>query len=183
MDFSWVKQLADNSNRVEQERREKKRRDTEQERQLALATSPFIDKLYLVLSTCVEEFNKHMNFSPGKVAVTRVQKRVKRTVNESDPELSYSEESTFFAFSRKDWTYGIRGCAGHVEFIEMPTTGGPLTVRLDEIGATPSRKLVGYLDEEAQQIGWKQDDRVVDGQGIMSICKDYFREFIERTDQ
>jgi hypothetical protein len=181
MDFSWVKDLAEQANKVEEDRRAQKRCETEREKQLAVSTAPFIEKLHLVVSTCAEEFNKYVHYNGGKVLTTRVQKRVKRTINEKDAELSYPEEATYFAITRKDWTYGIRGCAGQVEFIELPSGGEPLSVRLDEVGATPSRKLVAYVDETSQKIGWKQDDKVVDGQEIMSICRDYFRELIERT--
>lgn len=181
VDFSWVKDLAEQANQVETQRREQFRRENERARQLALATAPFVEKLHLVISTCADEFNKYIQSAKGKVAASRVQKRVKRTVNEHDAELAYQEESSFFAFSRKDWVFGIRGCAGVVEFIEMPTSGEPLSVRLDEVGATPSHKLEAYVDEATNQIGWKQGATVVDGQAIMSVCRSYFKDFIERT--
>jgi hypothetical protein len=180
VDFSWVKDLADEANKVESERRQKQRRDTECEKQVAMATAPFVEKLHLVISTCAEEFNKYIDNQRGKVLATRVQKRVKRTVNEKDAELSYPEEATYFSFTRKDWTFGIRGCAGHVEFIELPTSE-PLSVRIDEVGSSAARTLDAYLDESTQQIGWKEDGHVMDGQAIMSLCREYFKEFIERT--
>jgi hypothetical protein len=181
MDFSWVKDLADEANRVEKDRRDKQRRECERDKQLALATAPFVEKLHLVVSTCAEEFNKYVNYSRGKVLASRIQKRIRRTVNENDQELSYPEEATFFTFNRKDWTFGVRGCAGLVEFIEIPTTGESMSARLDELGATPSRKLEAYLDEATQRVGWKESGKVVDGQEIMTICKNYFKDFIEKT--
>lgn len=182
MDFTWVKELADQANKQEHERREKERRDAQMAKQMALATAPFVEKLHQVMSTCSEEFNKHIQYQELKVLATRVQKAVKRTLHPEDPELTYAEESTSFTFSRKDWTYGIRGCKGEVEFIEVPNSGG-LGVRLDDVGATPSRKLVAQVDEASQKIVWKQDGQVMDGQAIVSICKDYFREFIDKTNQ
>ncbi|SRR5579875_308196 len=183
MDFSWVKDLAEQSNQKELARRERLRRQSERDKQVALATAPFVEKLHLVVSACAEEFNKFIQFPELRVTAGRVQKRLQRTVNENDPELAYPEEATSFGFSRCDWTYGIRGCRGEVEFIEVPTSGGALSVRLDEVGATPSRKFVAHLDEDGQQIVWKQDGQVMDGQAIMTICRDYFREFIERTNK
>ncbi len=181
MDFSWVKELADQANLVEQQRKEHQHHQMEVEKQLSLATAPFIDKLHMVISACAEEFNKYIQSDGGKVTATRIQKRVKRWALEKDPDLTYAEESTFFTFSRKDWVFGIRGCGGIVEFIELATTGEPMSVRMDEVCTSPVRKLEAYLDPGTQQVGWQENGQVVDGAAIMTVCREFFRQFIERT--
>jgi hypothetical protein len=183
LDLSWVKALAEQSNRQQEERAAEERRQKEEDRQIALATIPFIEKLHLLLTTCAEEFNKYVQYSNLRVVTTRVQKRTRRTVNAEDSELTYSEEMCSFTFSRADWTYGVRGCKGVVEFLELPTSSGAggLGFRFDEAGATPSHKLVAIVDKPTQQILWMHNERIMDGEAIISLCKEYFKSFIERT--
>jgi hypothetical protein len=179
VDFSWVKELAEQANDREAARQERDRRDKEEQRQLAVATAPFVEKLHLLIATCAEEFNKYTRYQNLRISATRILKRNKGVINAEDPELMYNEESTSFCFTRKDWTYGIRGSKGLVEFLELPSTG--VGLNLDDVGATPSRKLEASLDNASQQIIWKYQGQVMDGQSIVALCKEYVKEFIERT--
>lgn len=183
MDFSWVKELAEQSNVLEEGRRAKDRAEKEDQRTVALATAPFVEKLYHLFNTCGDEFNKFVNYNQLRVTTTRVQKKVKGTINPEDPELSYPEEVAYFIFSRGDWTYGVRGGRGAVEFIEFPNAGGGpnLSLRLDETAVAPSRKLIATIDSATGQIVWSSEEGPVDGPAIVSICRDYFRDFIEKT--
>lgn len=183
MDFSWVKELADAANQGEEAKKIRARREKEDRKVLAYATGPFVEKLYLVILTASDEFNKYVNYSHLKVEVTRVQKRIKSTAYADEPELAYPEESSYFTFSRNQWTYGIRGINGLVEFVEFPTAGGSLGFRLDEVNVNPSRKLTAELDPSKQQIIWRYRDDILDGRGIGNLCKEYFREFIERSNE
>ena len=183
MDFSWVKDLAEQANVQESERRRIQRLERLKERQLSLATGPFVEKLYLLINACAEEFNKYIAFNHLKVTTTRVVKRTKGTLYPDDPELTYPEETAYFTFSRKDWTYGMRGSDGSIEFIEISITDGKsgLGARFDEVGATPSRKLVASIDDANDQVVWQLDGQNLGGQQIVNICTLYFREFIEKS--
>lgn len=178
MDFSWVKELADRSNQLEGERLARERAEKEEQRQLQLATGPFVEKLHLLIATCGEEFNKFVHYQQLRVVTNRIQKRIKGTINPEDPELSYADEVTSFTFTRGDWTFGVRGARGAVEFVEFPGGG---SFNLDETAVAPSRKMSAVLDSDSGVISWCLDGDTLDGQMIVSICKDYFREFIEKT--
>ena len=54
MDFSWVRQLAEESNQHELNKQELERRKKEDELMTALATVPFVDKLFMLLQACCE---------------------------------------------------------------------------------------------------------------------------------
>lgn len=183
MDLSWVRALAEQSNIKEEERAAEEIRQQEEERQVALSTAPFVEKLHLLIATCADEFNKYIQYQGLRVTTTRVQKRNKRTVNAENPALTYDEEIASFTFGRGDWTFGVRGVKGEVEFLELPSKlgGGGLDFRFDEAGASPSHKLVAKLDKPTQQILWMHNERIMDGESIISLCREYFMTFIQRT--
>ncbi len=183
MDLSWVRALAEQSNVKQEERAAEQVRQKEEERQVALSTAPFVEKLHLLIATCAEEFNKYIQYQGLRVATTRVQKRVKRTCNAENPALTYDEEISSFTFARGDWTFGVRGVNGAVEFLELPSKmgGGGLEFRFEEAGTTPSHKLVAVLDKPTQQILWMYNERIMDGEAIISLCREYFMVFIQRT--
>lgn len=181
MDFSWVKQLADQANQAELARQEKERREREDKRQSALATVPFVEKIYLLINTCTEEFNKHCMFPNLRVVTSRLYKRQKTSeVPGSEP-----DEVAYFTFSRRGYMYGIRGVNGSVEFVEFPVTdgSGSLTIKLDELGIEPSRRFVADMDRETRKVTWKMGASVLDGPLIISLCQQYFSEFIGRTNE
>ncbi len=181
MDFSWVKQLADQANQAELARQERDRRDREDKRLVALATVPFVEKLYLLINTCTDEFNKHCMFPNLRVMTSRLYKRQKTSdLPESEP-----EEVAYFTFSRRGYMYGIRGVNGVVDFVEFPVTdgSGSLTLRLDELGVEPSRKFIAEMEREGRKVTWKMDGCVLDGPMIISVCQHYFSEFIGRTNE
>ena len=184
MDFSWVKQLAEQSNMTAELKFQKERADKTQQRQLALATTPFVEKLHRVLETCAEEFNKYIQYQHLRCYAGKLQKRAQGVANANDAQLTYQEESASFQLTRGDWIYGVRGTDGVVEFLELPTTAGStFSIRLEETGVTPSRKLIASLEKETEQIVWLRDGQIMDGQAIVALCRDYFREFIERSNE
>ena len=93
------------------------------------------------------------------------------------------KESGSFSFSRGNWTYAIRGSNGVVEFIEIASAGNTSAFgyKLDEININPSRRFIAHLDKRSNQVVWTCDDQVLDGSSIVLMCKDFFKEFIERT--
>lgn len=183
VDLSWVRALAEQSNVKEEERAAEQVRQKEEERQVAISTTPFVEKLHLLIATCAEEFNKYIQYHSLRVITTRVQKRSKRTVNPENAALTYDEEIASFTFGRGEWTFGVRGVNGLVEFIELPSKlgAGGLDFRFEDAGATPSHKLTAVLDKPTQQILWMYDERIMDGEAIISLCREYFMTFIQTT--
>lgn len=183
MDFSWVKNLADESNQKEVERQNADRRQKAEHRQEAVATTPLVEKLYLLISACSDEFNKYVQYQHLRVVLTRVSKRNHGTANADDPELAYAEEASYFTFARNGWTYAIRGHNGVVEFLELPSGTGSTTLnyKIDEAAIAPIRKLVASFDGGSQQVVWKDNGQIIDGPRIISICQEYFVDFIQKT--
>ena|GEM_PF-2107170 len=183
VDFSWVKNLADESNKKEVDRLNSERQEKSEHRQEAVATTPLVEKLYLLISACSDEFNKYVNYQHLRVSVTRVQKRSHGTANADDAELAYADEASYFTFARNSWTYAIRGQNGVVEFLELPSgTGGTiLNYKIDEAAIAPNRKLMANFDKGSQQVVWKENGQIVDGPKIISICQEYFVDFIQKT--
>lgn len=181
MDFSWVKQLAEDANSKELSRLEIERLKKEEQGILAQATLPFIEKLFMLISTFTDEFNKHCMFENLRVLVSKFQRRSKG-VNSQGVKDS-SEEIAYFTFTRRNWMYGIRGFNGTVEFVEFPVTegAGSLNIKLDELGLSPSYRLVGKVDSTTKNVTWSLDDTLMDGTKIISLCQHYFSDFIERT--
>ncbi|MBI4534409.1 MAG: hypothetical protein HY711_10740 [Candidatus Melainabacteria bacterium] len=183
MDLSWIKELAERANEQALVREKQQQRDMEIQHHLAAATGPFVDKLFVMLAACAEEFNKYVRDPDLKVVVARVQKRTKSGSSSHGPEADYSEEISFFSFARKEWTFGVRGSNGLVEFLELPGRSGGwmLGYRMDEAAVSPSHVLAARFDEFSQHIVWLRDSHVMDGRDIIVLCQDYFKEFIERT--
>lgn len=183
MDFSWVKNLADESNQKEVDRLNADRRQKSEHRQEAVATTPLVEKLYLLISACSDEFNKYVNYQHLRVVLTRVQKRSHGTANADDPELAFAEEAAHFTFARNGWTHAIRGQNGIVEFLELPsgTGGSSLHYNIDEAAIAPIRKLVASFDGGSQQVVWKDNGQIIDGPKIISICQEHFVNFIQKT--
>lgn len=183
VDFSWVKNLADESNQKEVDRQNAERRVKAEHRQEAVATTPLVEKLFLLISACSDEYNKYVKYQHLRVSVTRVQKRSHGTENAGDAELAYTDEASYFTFSRNSWTYAIRGHNGVVEFLELPsgTGGSMLNYKIDEAAIAPNRKLTATFDGGSQQVVWKDNGQIVDGPRIISICQEYFVDFIQKT--
>lgn len=179
MDLSWVKELADQSNELEMTRQEMQRKQKLQEKQISLATSPFVEKLHVLLSAFTEEFNKHTHYGDLKIVASSLIKRTQGVANRNDQELTYPEEFSGFSIRRKDWIFGVKGLKGSVEFVEIPAIGPQ--VNLEDAGGTLWKKFVAEVDANSSQIVWKRNDEVVDGQKIVATCQEYFKEFIERT--
>lgn len=185
VDFSWVKQLADQANQIEIDKQEGIRKKQEEDRLGALATVPFVDKLYMLFQACSEEFNKHSMFPNLRVAVSRLIKKTKGSYSDlSVP----SEEIAYFTFTRRNWMYGIRGINGSVEFCEFPVTEGAanLTMKLDELGLEASYQLLAKVQADPQDaskkaVVWTYNDETMDGPKLISLCQHYFSEFITRT--
>lgn len=183
MDFSWVKELAEKDNFKEVEKYRKERRDKEEKRNLALSTVPLVEKICLILTTCAEEFNKYAEYPHLKITTTRLQRRIRSVINEDDPELKYEEETASFTFGRNHWVFGIRGANGVIEFLELPgaTDSSQLNFKLDDAAVAASRKIVAKHDGSGTQIVWEDEGQSLNGEALLSLCKDYFREFIEKT--
>jgi hypothetical protein len=180
-EFSWIKDLADDANVRQEGRRESDRQEKIQQKQVALATGGFVDRLHQFFNTCSMEFNKHIKYDHLKMRCSRVIKRTKGTANAEIPELSYPEESFSFTFARRDWTFGVRGLSGVVEFIEMPTSDSSLSVNIDEVGIPASRKLQAEWDQANEKVVWKYEGSRVNADQLLAICREYIKEFIERT--
>lgn len=183
MDLSWIRELAERANEQALVREKEHQHEMEIQHHLAVATAPFVDKLFVMLAACAEEFNKYVKDPDLKVVVARVQKRTKPTSSSESPATNNVEEISFFSFARKEWTFGVRGSKGIVEFLELPGRSGGwmLGYRMDEAAVSPSHVLVAKLDEFSQHIVWLRDEHVMDGRDIIVLCQDYFKEFIERT--
>lgn len=178
LDFSWVKQLADQSNQAEMARQEKDRREKEDKKTVAMATVPFVEKLHLVIMGATEEFNKHCMFPHLRVQTARLYKH-SRTHEAAD---ATPDEVAYFAFIRCGYMYGIRGENGSVEFIHMPVgDSSALTMRLNELGITPLRKMDAVIDYESKKVRWVMDGTPMDGPSIVSLCQKFFIDLIERT--
>ncbi len=179
MDFSWVKQLADDVNKQELAKQDKKRRDQEAKRVLAAATNPFVEKLYVVINGASEEFNKHCMFSNLRVGVSKLYKHSKTP---ADP-TAEPDEVAYFTFDRLGYLFGIRGMNGLVEFIELPVgdTLNVATIKLHEMPISANQRLVAELEPESQKIYWLLDGQPVDGAVIVSLCQKFFINLIEQT--
>jgi len=184
VDLSWVKDLANQANEQEIKRQKDEHQRKADEKQVALATAPFIEKLHVLIQKCAEEFNKYVIYPHLKIVVSRLQKRAVGTLNAGDPELSCPEEKASFMFSRQDWLYAIRGSKGIVEFLELPCPAdGASSLNLEQIGVSSSRQLVAAVDTKSQQVIWQYQGRIVGGEDIVNLAQEYLREFIERTKQ
>ncbi len=185
MDFSWVRQLAEQSNQYELEKQENERRRLEDERLKALATVPFVEKLYLLIGACCEEFNRHCMFADLRVVTCRnVSKRTKGP-NATGP----LDESAYFTFARRNSMYGMRGVNGVVEFVDsvqVSDVNSAMTLRLDEMSVSVAYKLVAKVegnpaDLSSKSVVWTLNDEVMDGPKLINLCQHYFSEFVKRT--
>lgn len=186
MDFSWVRQLAEESNQHELDKLEAERLKLEEERLAALATVPFVEKLFMLLQACCEEFNKHTMFPELRVLMGRIAKKSKGPYPE-DIKVK-ADEVAYFVFTRKQLMSGIRGINGNVEFVEFPVSDGAsaLGMKLDEASAEVKHRLVAKAEitDEAgkkRQIVWKYNDEIMDGPKLISLCQFHFSDFIKRT--
>lgn len=180
MDFSWVKQLADQSNQTEMARQEKDRRDREDKKSRAMATTPFIDKLFVVISGACEEFNRHCMFPHLRVQLS---KPYKHSRTDAEP-TAEPDEVAYFAFARCGYMYGIRGVNGLIEFISMPVgDNSALSMRLHELGVSPLEKLEADLEPETKKVRWIHRGNYVDGPAIISLCQKFFVDMIETTNK
>jgi len=184
VDFSWVRQLAEQSNQHEIDKQDKERRRIEDERLKAFATVPFVDKMYMLFQACCEEFNKHSMFPELRITVSKITKK-SRGVETPNP-----EEIAYFTFTRQSWMYGVRGINGVVEFVELPVTEGAssLNMKLDELGLDSSIKLVASIegdpmDMRKKQVIWTLRDEIMDGPKLITVCQNYFTEFVKRTNE
>jgi hypothetical protein len=182
MDFSWVKDLAEKDNQKVYDKKEQERVEKQRKQEQSVVTSPLVEKIYLLISTMTDEFNKYVQFGHLKIATTRIQKRQRNAgKSKSDEE---QEEVSSFTFSRCNWLFGVRGHGGIIEFLELPgVEGGSMGFKFDEASVAPSYKLVAKHDDTGEQVMWTLDDKVMDGQAIVLLCKDYFRGFIEKTSE
>lgn len=179
MDFSWVKQLAEQTNQLEMQRTERDRQQKEDKKTIALVTCPFVEKLHMVITGASEEFNKvvmypHLRVQPSKLY------RHSKTGPESTAE---PDEVAYFSFLRKGYMYGVRGMNGIVEFIQIPVGDGMsgFTIKLHEMGVTPTRSLNAEIDPESRKIRWVVEGHTLDGPSIVSMCQKFFVDFIEQT--
>jgi hypothetical protein len=183
VDFSWIKDLAESANKNELDKAAQFRQDKASKREEALAAAPLVERICMLMTACCDEFNKHVAYQHLRIVCSRVKRRKTGIANSDDPELTYAEENTYFTFSRGSWTCGFRGVNGAVEFVELPgvSDGGSMDFKFDEASVAPSRRLVARQDPTSKQIVWLEDDRQLDGQAIVALCKDCFRSFIEKT--
>lgn len=178
MDFSWVKQLADQSNKTEMERQEKKRREQEDKKTQAMATGPFVEKLFVVINGATDEFNKHCVFPHLRVQISKPYKH-SRTGEEPTAE---PDEIAYFAFIRCGYMYGIRGMNGVVEFIQMPVgDSSALALKLHELGLNPLERLEAEIDQDTKKIRWMHRGAPIDGPSIIALCQKFFVNLIETT--
>ncbi|MBX9690302.1 MAG: hypothetical protein K2X27_26550 [Candidatus Obscuribacterales bacterium] len=187
MDFSWVRQLAEQSNQHELDRQEKERQRLEDEQLLALATVPFVEKFYMLFQAYCDEFNKHAIFPGLRVSIGRLSKRSKGPYEVGA--LSF-EEISYFTFTRKGWMYGIRGINGSIEFVKFPVSEGAasLNMKLDEMGADVVYKLNGKIEGEAtdiksKQVVWMLNDTPMPGPHLTDLCQRFFVDFVSRTNE
>lgn len=179
MDFSWVKQLAETTNHLETSRLERDRREKEDRKTVALATCPFVEKLHLVINGATEEFNKHCIYPQLRVQTSKLY-RHSRTAEESTAE---PDEVAYFTFYRKGYMYGVRGMNGTVEFVQVPVgeSLSSFSIKLHELGVTPSKSMVAEIDPDTRKIRWRMDGQPLDGPAIVSMCQRFFIDFIEQT--
>lgn len=185
MDFSWVKQLADQSNQNEITKQEDERRKLEEERLVALATIPFVEKLHLFFRACCEEFNKYCMFPDSRISIGRLEKKGKGQATNSDSREPLHEVA-YFTFCRKSWLYGVRGINGIIDLVQLPVTEGAasLSFKLDEIGLDSRYKLEAKVEPPGSKvISWYYNQEVMDGQKIESLCQHYFSDFINTTNE
>ncbi len=179
MDFSWVKQLAEQTNLQETQRLERERKGKEDRKAIALATCPFVEKLHLVISGAADEFNQHCIYPQLRVQTSKLYKHSK-TGEQSTAE---PDEVAYFTFFRCGYMYGIRGMNGTVEFVQVPVGEGlgTISIKLHEMGVSPTRTLLAEIDAESRKIRWKADGVTLDGPAIVSMCQRFFIDFIEQT--
>jgi hypothetical protein len=178
VDFSWVKQLAEDTNQQELARQEQIKRQKEERKVVAQATIPFVEKLHLVINGASEEFNKHCQFPNMKINITRMYKHSK-TGAESDAE---PDEVAYFTFQRLSQMYGICGINGTVEFVSTPV--GEMigaNIKLHEHALPAVKRLVAEVDPESRKTRWLLDGVAMDGAGIVSLCQKFFINLIEVT--
>ncbi len=183
MDFSWVRELAEQANQIEVDRQECERLKLEEERAIAAATIPFIEKLYMLLNTCTEEFNKHTHYPNLRVTMSRFQKKSRGAPYGSNDPNYVNEEIAYFTFTRRSWMFGVRGINGIVDFVEFPVTEGAsaLNMKLDELGIEGMYKLKGFLDRDNKQVLWTMHEQLLDGPKLILLCQEFFSNFIKRT--
>ena len=181
MDFSWVRQLADQSNQQELARQERIRKEREDKKTVALATNPFVEKLHLVVNGASEEYNKHCMFGELRITTSKLYKHSKT----GEAPTAEPDEVSYFTFFRKGYMYGIRGVNGVVEFIEVPVgdISSAMSIRLHEMGVTPSRQLLAELDGDSKKIRWSMGGIPMDGPAIISLCQKFFIELIQQTNE
>jgi hypothetical protein len=181
VDFSWVKQLADAANQQELAKQEEERRVKETRKKVALATCPFVEKIFTLINAYAEEFNKHCMFPRLRVTTTKLYKR-SRTGEESTAE---PDEVAYFNFTRGGYMYAIRGINGLVEFLEMPITEGSsnISIKIDELGVSPSKTFAAELETKSDQVVWNMKGQTLDGPLIITECQTYFCDFIVKTNQ
>lgn len=185
MDFSWIKQLAEETNQLEISRQEEERRQLEEQRLIALATVPFTEKLYTLLRTCCEEFNKFCMFPDSRINVSKLEKKSKLGSYTNDLH-EQAHEVAYFTFARKSWLYGLRGINGVVDFVQIPTTEGAqgLSLKLDEMGVDSRYKLEARIDPaNSKTIVWYLQQETMDGNKLVSLCQRYFCDFIQTTNE
>jgi hypothetical protein len=188
VDFSWVRQLSDESNRHEFERLENERNRRENEYLVALATVPFVEKLFKLLQLCCEEFNKHCLFPELRVVVSR--NVTKKSRGNYQNTQAPAEESAFFTFARRHAMYGVRGMNGEIEFVDavaVTDVSSAMNMRLDEMSVSAVYKLVAKVEpdfgeESEKTVLWTLDDVTMDGPRLIDLCRQYFCWFIKRTD-
>jgi hypothetical protein len=183
VDFSWVRELAEQANQLEVDRQEDERLKLEEARAVAVATIPFVEKLYMLLNTCTEEFNKHMHYPHLRVTMSRFQKKTRgQPYGGTDPNY-VNEEIAYFTFTRRSWMFGVRGINGLIDFVEFPVTegAGALNMKLDELGIEGVYKLKASLDRENKQVLWTMHEQLLDGPKLILLCQDFFSTFIQRT--
>lgn len=178
LDFTWVRQLAEQANQLEMARQEKDRRDREDKRTAGVATVPFVEKLHIVISGAAEEFNKHCMFPHLRVSMGKIYKHSK---TDASP-VAEPDEVAYFGFIRGAYLYGVRGVNGTVEFIQMPCDGpSALNLRLHEIGVTANAVIQADVDFETRKVRWFKDGVSLDGPAIIALCQKFFVDLIERT--
>lgn len=185
MELSWIKQLADDSNQAEATKQEDERRKKEEERLVAFATVPFVEKLFKLVQSWCEEFNKYSMYPELRVTVSRLTKKTRGPQFEGTGPL---DEVGYFTFTRKSWMFGIRGINGTVDFCQLPVTEGAasLSMKLDELGVDSVYKLVAKVesdksDVQKKQVLWTLNDEVMDGPRLGLLCQHFFTDFVKRT--
>ena len=188
MDFSWVRQLADESNSRELEKQEHERDRMENECLQSLATVPLVEKLFKLIQICSDEFNRHCMFPELRVLISRT--ITKKSKGSLDSVHAAMEEYAFFSFARRNSMYGIRGLNGVIEFvddIQVSDVASSLNLRLDEMTVQVVYKLIARAeadpsDKTSKHVVWTLNDETLDGPMIITLCQQYFSRFIKGTD-